>query len=169
MEEAAYNHCLEDAATRACTTVAQAVATMTATTVVFVTPAPPAECGAFLTEQAALIMAPPKDPTTLDHQLVLDIIQSMPNRDPNTFQFILAVNFAYLIVQMILTDKMDDHRYRLYIHTHISKWLLFLFLFFSLNLFSLIQLLYYLGCCCLLFHFILIYKQLKTLQWSFVT
>tara|TARA_B110001450_G_scaffold105793_1_gene100190 strand:+ start:84 stop:488 length:405 start_codon:yes stop_codon:yes gene_type:complete len=121
MEEAAYNRCLEDAATRACTTVAQAVATMTATTVVFVTPAPPAECGAFLTEQAALIMAPPKDPTTLDHQLVLDIIQSMPNRDPNTFQFILAVNFAYLIVQMILTDKMDDHRYRLYIHTHISK------------------------------------------------
>ena len=90
MEEAAYNRCLEDAATRARTTVAQAVATMTATTVIFVTPAPPAECGgAFLTEQAALIMAPPKDPTTLDHQLVLDIIQSMPNCDPNTFQFIL--------------------------------------------------------------------------------
>ena len=123
MEEAAYSRCLEDAATRAHTAVPQAVATMTVTTVVFVTPAPPAECGAFLTEQAALIMAPPKDPTTLDHQLVLDIIQStMPNRDPNTFQFILAVNFAYLmIVQMILTDKMDDHRYRLYIHTHISK------------------------------------------------
>ena len=123
MEEEAYSCCLENAATRAHTAVPQAVATMSVTTVVFVTPAPPAECGAFLTEQAALIMAPPKDPTTLDHQLVLDIIQStMPNRDPNTFQFILAVNFAYLmIVQMILTDKMDDHRYRLYIHTHISK------------------------------------------------
>ena len=107
MGTTAYNQYLEDCCTRTHTAMAQNDAAVTPMTADSVTPALSAECCAFLTRQAALILAPSKDPAS-DHQLVLDVMQSMPHRDPNTFQFILAVNFAYLIVQMILTGKMND-------------------------------------------------------------